>query len=180
MAAVIYHPAYREYSFGADHPFNPRRVDMTLDLVDSLGHPARPLEPPPATREEILDVHEEYYVRRVEELSLGRDVPDREEYGLDTPDTPAFPGMDRAARWHVGGTLHGARLICGGAARRVLQLGGGLHHARRNFASVSASTTTSRSPSGISRARGCGSCTWTSTSITETACSRSWTTIGAS
>ena len=135
MAAVIYHPAYREYSFGDDHPFSPLRVDMMLDLVESLGHPAHPLAPPPATREEILDVHEEYYVRRVEDLSEGRDVPDREDYGLDTPDTPAFPGMDRAARWHVGGTLHGARLICGGAARRVLQLGGGLHHARRNFAS---------------------------------------------
>jgi acetoin utilization protein AcuC len=42
--------------------------------------------------------------------------------------------MDRAARWLVGGALHGARLICAGE-KRVLQLGGGLHHARRNFAS---------------------------------------------
>ena len=135
MAAVIYHPAYREYSFGDDHPFHPRRVDMLLDLVASLGHPARTLAPRPATRAEVLDVHEEYYVRRVEELSAGKEVADREDYGLGTPDTPVFPGMDEAARWHVGGTLHGARMICGGTARRVLQLGGGLHHARRNFAS---------------------------------------------
>ena len=90
----------------------PRGHDARSRGLARAPRPARS-SPPPATREEILDVHEEYYVRRVEELSLGRDVPDREEYGLDTPDTPAFPGMDRAARWHVGGTLHGARLICG-------------------------------------------------------------------
>jgi acetoin utilization protein AcuC len=43
--------------------------------------------------------------------------------------------MDEAARWHVGGTLHAARLVAETGARRVLQLGGGLHHARRNTAS---------------------------------------------
>jgi acetoin utilization protein AcuC len=43
--------------------------------------------------------------------------------------------MDEAARWLVGGTLHAARLICEQGEKRVLQLGGGLHHARRNFAS---------------------------------------------
>jgi hypothetical protein len=42
--------------------------------------------------------------------------------------------MDEAARWQVGGTLAGARLICAGE-KRVLQLGGGLHHAQRNNAS---------------------------------------------
>ncbi|MGH9441410.1 MAG: acetoin utilization protein AcuC [Thermoanaerobaculia bacterium] len=135
MPSVIYRPEYREYAFGETHPFRPRRVDMTLDLLESLGHPLRFVEAPAATREEILDVHEDYYVRRVEDLSEGREVPDRRDYGLDTADTPAFLGMDRAARYHVGGTLHGARLITGGSSRRVLQLGGGLHHARRNFAS---------------------------------------------
>lgn len=135
MAAVIYHPAYRSYAFGENHPFRPLRVDMMLDLLEELGHPVRAVEPEPAGRSEILDVHEDYYVRRVEDLSTGREVPDRRDYGLDTPDTPAFPGMDAAARWLVGGTLAGARLIAEGSARRVLQLGGGLHHARRNFAS---------------------------------------------
>jgi acetoin utilization protein AcuC len=135
MASVIYHPEYRNYSFGDDHPFSPLRVEMTLDLLRELGHEVRASEPRPATREEILDVHADYYVRRVEALSAGEEVPDRREYGLDTPDTPAFPGMDAAARWHVGGTLAAARRICEEGERRVLQLGGGLHHARSNFAS---------------------------------------------
>jgi acetoin utilization protein AcuC len=135
MPSVIYHPAYRNYSFGDNHPFRPQRVDMTLDLLRELGQPVRAVEPEPASRADVLAVHEDYYVRRVEELSDGREVPDCQDYGLGTADTPAFPGMDEAARWHVGGTLLGARLICEQGEKRVLQLGGGLHHARRNFAS---------------------------------------------
>ena len=60
--------------------------------------------------------HEDYYVRRVEELSRGVGVDDAADYGLGTPDNPVFPGMDEAARWHVGGTLHAARLLPGGHA----------------------------------------------------------------
>jgi acetoin utilization protein AcuC len=135
MPSVVYHPAYREYAFGEDHPFSPVRVEMLLELLSALGHPVQPVEPVPATREEILGVHEDYYVRRVEQLSAGLEVPDSADYGLGTPDNPAFPGMDEAARWLVGGTLHAARLICEHGEKRVLQLGGGLHHARRNFAS---------------------------------------------
>jgi acetoin utilization protein AcuC len=135
VPSVIYAPAYRTYSFGDEHPFSPIRVDMTLDLLDALGHRVETVEPRAATREEILDVHADSYVRRVEELSAGAEVPDSKEYGLGTQDTPAFPGMDQAARWLVGGTLHGARLISERGERRVLQLGGGLHHARRAFAS---------------------------------------------
>jgi acetoin utilization protein AcuC len=135
MPSVIYHPAYRKYTFGDEHPFSPVRVDMTLDLLRELGHRVETIEPEPATPADVLGVHEDYYVRRVEELSAGREVPDRQEYGLGTPDTPVFLGMDEAARWHVGGTLAGARRICERAEKRVLQLGGGMHHARRNFAS---------------------------------------------
>jgi acetoin utilization protein AcuC len=134
MPAVIYHPDYRNYSFGENHSFSPLRVEMMLDLLESLGHRVDTIAPEPATDHEILDVHSDYYVRRVAALSAGEIVPDCEEYGLGTPDNPVFPGMDEAARLHVGGTLLGARMIDAGA-KRVLQLGGGLHHAQRNVAS---------------------------------------------
>ena len=135
MAAVIHHPAYADYSFGDNHPFSPLRVKMLLDLLVELGQPLQALVPEPATREDLLRVHEDYYVRRVERLAAGEAVPDAANYGLGTPDTPAFPGMDEAARWQVGGTLLGANLIWEGKQKRVLQLGGGLHHAQRNAAS---------------------------------------------
>ena len=135
MPSVIFSPAYRTYSFGEKHPFSPVRVDMTLDLIEALGHPVETVEPEPATREDLLTSHTDVYVRCVEEMSAGRHVPDAPTYGLGTQDTPAFPGMDEAARWLVGGTLHGARLIAEGTSKRVLQLGGGLHHAGRSLAS---------------------------------------------
>ncbi len=135
MAALIYDRAYRGYSFGDQHPFSPLRVDMVLDLLGVLGHEVRAVAPEPATRDDLLEVHDDYYVRRVETLSAGELVPDCQDYGLGTVDTPVFLGMDEAARWLVGGALHGARLICETGETRVLQLGGGLHHARQNFAS---------------------------------------------
>jgi acetoin utilization protein AcuC len=135
MPSVIFHPEYQKYAFGKEHPFNPVRIEMMLDLLRCVGHAPRMVAPECATREDILSVHEDYYVRRVEALSVGEDVPDSTDYGLGTPDNPSFAGMDEAARWQVGGTLHGARLICEQGEKRVLQLGGGLHHARRNCAS---------------------------------------------
>ena len=135
MSSLIYRPEYANYSFGEDHPFSPLRVRMALELLEALGHRVDATAPEPARREDLLSVHDDYYVDHVEALSAGRKVPDAQSYGLDTPDTPAFPGMDEAARWHVGGTLLGARQILEGTEKRVLQLGGGLHHARRNFAS---------------------------------------------
>jgi acetoin utilization protein AcuC len=43
--------------------------------------------------------------------------------------------MDAATRALVGGTLHAAQMVIAGDARRVLQLGGGLHHAQHGLAS---------------------------------------------
>ena len=135
MASVIFAPAYKTYSFGDEHPFSPVRIEMTLDLLAALGHRVETVEPRPATRAEVLDVHAEEYVRCVEAKSAAGASSGGPAFGLGTQDTPAFPGMDEAARWIVGGTLHGARLIASGRETRVLQLGGGLHHAGRSLGS---------------------------------------------
>lgn len=131
---VIYRDAYRLYDFGPGHPFSPVRLEMLTSLLEALGVWREPLAPPEATREEVLTVHSERLVKRVEAASRGERYPDLPEYGLGTGDTPVFPGMDRAARILVGGTLEGARRILAGK-RRVLQLGGGLHHAQYDRAS---------------------------------------------
>jgi acetoin utilization protein AcuC len=135
MPRVIYHPAYRGYDLGAEHPFSPARVDMVLDLLRSLGVAPELEAPEPAPAAALLAVHDEDYVRAVEAVSEGLDVPAAAALGLGTPDNPIVPGMAAAARWLVGGALHGARLIAAGEADLVLQLGGGMHHARRRLAS---------------------------------------------
>ena len=132
MAALIYRPDYAGYDFGPEHPFTPARLGMLLDLIRTLGVSVDPLAAPAATREEILTVHDEAYVAMVEALDRGEASPEAgQAFGLGTPDNPIFAGMDLAGRWLVGGTLQGARLLMEGRERRVLQLGGGLHHAQR-------------------------------------------------
>lgn len=134
MVTLIHRPEYAGYDFGPEHPFTPARLGMLLDLLRGLGAPIQPVAAPAATREEILTVHGEAYVAMVEALDRGEARTDAAHFGLGTPDNPIFPGMGLAARWVVGGTLHGARLLMDGADRRVLQLGGGMHHAQRDRA----------------------------------------------
>ncbi len=134
MTTLIHRPEYASYDFGPEHPFTPSRLAVLLDLLRCLGHPAAPVAAPAATREDILSVHDEAFVAMVEALDRGETRPEAERFGLGTPDNPIFPDMDLAARWLVGGALHGARMLMEGAETRVLQLGGGLHHAQRDRA----------------------------------------------
>ena len=134
MAALIHRPDYSGYDFGPEHPVTPMRLEMLLDLIRCLDHDVRPIAAPAATREDILTVHDEAYVAMVESLDQGNPNLEADRFGLGTPDNPIFPGMDLAARWLVGGTLHGARMLMTGQEQRALQLGGGLHHAQKDHA----------------------------------------------
>ena len=134
MATLIHRPEYAGYDFGPEHPFTPARLAMLMDLIRCLGHPVSAVAGPAATREDILTVHDEAYVAMVEALDRGEPRPEAQRYGLGTQDNPVFPGLDTAGRWLAGGALHGARLLIEGSETRVLQLGGGLHHAQRDRA----------------------------------------------
>ncbi len=135
MVTTVYAPEYALYDFGPAHPFTPLRQQMLLGLLEALGRAPACAAPAPATREEVLTAHDEAYVAAVEAASDGPARGQGGRFGLGTLDVPVMPHMDFAARTLAGGTLHGARLISEGAARRVLQLGGGLHHAQRAHAS---------------------------------------------
>ena len=135
MVPVVYSPRYLTYDFGPEHPFTPRRLEMLTSLLEALGERPLWIEPEPASREEVLKVHAERFVRRVEAASRGEGGAELAHYGLGTGDTPAFPGIDEAARALAGGTLEAVRRVATGKAPRALQLGGGLHHAQYDRAS---------------------------------------------
>ena len=135
MATLLFHDRYLDYNFGPEHPFSPVRQEMTIDLLDALGHPIDPVAPPVASHEDVRRGHSERFVGKVEAASDGTSPSKARSFGLNTGDVPVFEHMDSATRGLVGGTLHGARLIAEGDATRVLQLGGGLHHAREERAS---------------------------------------------
>jgi acetoin utilization protein AcuC len=134
VSALLYHDRYLDYDFGPGHPFRPVRQEMVVDLLAALGHPIDPVSPPAAERADVRRVHSERFVSLVEAASKGTPPPNAREFGLDTGDVPVFENMDAATRGLVGGTLHGARLLADGTATRVLQMGGGLHHARQEAA----------------------------------------------
>jgi len=134
-ATILFHDRYLDYDFGPEHPFSPVRQQMVVSLLDALGHPIDAVAPPVAARSDVRRVHSERLVSTVEAASDGTAPSEAWDYGLDTGDVPVFADMDAATRGLVGGTLHGAHLLAEREATRVLQLGGGLHHAHRGRAS---------------------------------------------
>ncbi|HYE57539.1 MAG TPA: acetoin utilization protein AcuC [Rhodothermales bacterium] len=136
MLTVLYHDAYLTYDFGPGHPFSPLRQRLLVSALEALGVARQGfVAPPMASRVDVLGVHDADFVEAIERASGGEQWAGMESYGLGTGDVPAFAGMDEATRVLVGGTLEGARRIAHAGARRVLTLGGGLHHAHRGYAS---------------------------------------------
>lgn len=136
--AFVYSDAFTRYKFTEDHPFNPKRLEMTLDLIHTLrlldGVPL--IEPVPATMEQLLAVHDSRYLDAVQRASLPDADPDSfAPWGLGTEDTPIFPGMHDASALVAGGTVQAAELVMSGKADHAINLAGGLHHAHRAQAS---------------------------------------------
>jgi acetoin utilization protein AcuC len=134
----VHDAALEEYGFGGDHPFNPVRLRMTIELCESLGlldgYPF--VAPEPATEEDLRTVHYASYVRRVQLAGRGEgNLEELMQYGLGTQDNPIFPDVHFACAHVVGGTLRAARLVMDGEAEHALSISGGLHHALRAKAS---------------------------------------------
>ena len=139
----VHDAALEAYSFGEGHPFNPLRVQMAIELCESLGllEGYTFIEPEPATDEDLTTVHYTSYVNRVKKASRGEndlnedDLEELRYYGLGTQDNPIFEGMHEASAHVVGATLQACRLVASGEAEHALCLAGGLHHAQHSAAS---------------------------------------------
>jgi len=120
------------YRFSPEHPLNPRRLQLTVELMHALhlleGDDVLLAPPRAATDAELLTVHAPEYVEAVK-----RARPDQ-RFGLGTDDVPVVAGMHEASAQIVGATLVAAELVMSGAARRAFNISGGLHHAHRSKA----------------------------------------------
>ncbi len=137
-AAFVHDPALEAYGFGGDHPFNPIRVRMTIELCEDSGLLAGfPfVGPDPATDEDLATVHSLSYVRSVQKAGRGEGDPiDLLGYGLGTQDNPIFPDVHRACAHVVGAVIGACRLVMNDEAEHALCVTGGLHHALRSKAS---------------------------------------------
>ena len=126
------------YRLSEDHPLQPLRVKLTVDLIHELGLDAEADVVPPraATDDEIGLCHSARYVQLVRRLSEGAPV-DREavEAGFGSSDNPVAPGMHAACAIVVGASLASAEAVHSGAALHAFNPAGGLHHAMRERAS---------------------------------------------
>lgn len=136
-ARFIFSPDLLHYHFHDEHPFNQRRLTLTLSLLRALHRIEEEQVIPPrmATDEELMLVHEPYYIEAVKKAGAqGESFPGL-PFGLGTEDVPIFPGMHEASAFAVGGALTAVDHVMEGRERHALHLGGGLHHAFRGRAS---------------------------------------------
>jgi acetoin utilization protein AcuC len=134
MCRVIYHPKYSMYNLGESHPFSPRRIEMLIELLKEWGVYSEPIEPIPINPNDLKAIHDEKYIEVIEKLSANISTDGAEAFGLGTSDNPIVEGMAEGARYQVGGSVLGAKLLIDNKADKVLQLGGGFHHAHQNLA----------------------------------------------
>ncbi|MDA8353307.1 MAG: acetoin utilization protein AcuC [Firmicutes bacterium] len=137
-ACFIYSDQYLRYHFGNGHPFNNKRLELTLDLIRSfdIGHPHFLRPPRIASDEELNRIHDLGYIETVKGADSGNIPRERlEAYGLGTGDNPLFPGIHEAASLIAGGTLEAVDGVMKRRFDHALNLAGGLHHALRGKAS---------------------------------------------
>lgn len=137
-AVFVYSPEQLGYKFSDTHPFNHKRLTLTMDLLRKINAldetaiiPARI-----ATDEELLLAHEAKYIEIVKKAGHGELRDNQgEPYGIGTEDTPIFENMHEASAQLVGGTLTAVDAVMQGQAEHALNLGGGLHHGFQGRAS---------------------------------------------
>lgn len=140
---IVYGPELASYDFGESHPLQPRRYQLTMLLLSTLGWLDSPEvkihKPRPATITELLAVHSYTYIRAVQiaqSIARGQhEAVNLETYGLGTSDNPLFPDMHEAAALYTGASIQAMQTVLDGRALHAYSPAGGQHHAHRSRAS---------------------------------------------
>ncbi|GAC1411993.1 MAG: acetoin utilization protein AcuC [Actinomycetota bacterium] len=139
-AAVVWDERLIAYNFGSQHPLQPVRVKLTIELARAFGVLDAPNVivhvPEAATRGELQLVHTAAYVDAVKRISDTCTTPfENYGWGIGIGDNPAFPGMHEASALVCGASLAAARLVHLGTVQHAFNPAGGLHHAMASRAS---------------------------------------------
>jgi len=140
--ALVYGEALMKHQLSDEHPLQPIRVKLAVDLIRSTGliEHSHLLPPRPATIAELELVHSAEYVELVRMLSdpkQRREVPPKaiDAAGYASADNPISDALHEGTSLVVGASLIAAEAIQGGAALHAFSPSGGLHHAHRDRAS---------------------------------------------
>ncbi|HXN79108.1 MAG TPA: acetoin utilization protein AcuC [Candidatus Dormibacteraeota bacterium] len=140
--ALVYGDELMKHHLSDQHPLQPIRVKLAMDLIRSTGliEHAHLLPPRRATIQQLELVHSRRYIELVRKLS---DPKQRDQVSPDEVDAAGFASADNpisdelheGAALVVGATLVAAQAIESGAALHAFSPSGGLHHAHRERAS---------------------------------------------
>lgn len=134
----MWHESFTDYNFGASHPMNPARLELTARLAKDFGlfdgDDVDVINPDVPDDEILLSVHTPEYVAAVRQASENPAAA-QARYGLGTEDDPAFPGIHEVSARIVAGTLAVTQGVWEGTYRHGVNFCGGLHHAMPNAAS---------------------------------------------
>jgi len=140
--ALVYGDALMKHHLSDEHPLQPIRVKLAVDLIKSTGliEHAHLLPPRSATVDELHLVHSPEYVDLVRKLS---DPAQRRHVspaaidaaGFASADNPISDELHEGTALVAGASLVAAEAIESGAALHAFSPSGGLHHAHRGRAS---------------------------------------------
>ena len=131
-AALVYTDELSRHVLSPNHPMRPARLGYMHQLMDASGLLACPAlrqeQPRPASRDEILRVHDPDYVEAVRVIGAGGIVPNMHEFGIGAGDNPPRPGMYDSTALTVGSTLVATELVMSGKVPVAFAPAGGVHH----------------------------------------------------
>jgi acetoin utilization protein AcuC len=126
---ITYHEKFQQYDLGVNHPFRGDRFVKAKAFFDEKGLSQSPntilIHPNPIERTQLLKVHREEYVDLICRLAeLGR------PYDIDTP---VSKNIVEALMFIIGGVVEAGTAVITGKAERAAALGGGFHHAGKDY-----------------------------------------------
>ena len=140
--ALVYGDALMKHHLSDEHPLQPIRVKLAVDLIKSTGliEHSHLVPPRAATIDELALVHSREYIDLVRKLSdpAGRRHVSPDEIdaaGFASADNPISDELHEGTSLVVGASMVAAEAIDSGAALHVFSPSGGLHHAHRDRAS---------------------------------------------
>jgi acetoin utilization protein AcuC len=139
--ALVYNPEIKNYHFGKIHPFKGERFEIFVNFLKNnlpdFKDCFEEILPQPAEDKNLKLAHSKEYIKVIEKSSKGIILPNILKYAspdnLD-PLTNYLPkGIDEPARIIAGTSLLSSELVFQGRFKKAVGIGGGLHHAKRNY-----------------------------------------------
>jgi acetoin utilization protein AcuC len=141
---ILYRDGLKEYDFGPGHPFRGSRAEVFIEFLKqhiAANGNYRILEAESATEDDLLLICRQDYIDFTKEyfkaanLGLGYPQSDLfyEYHSMDNKPIGKPGKLEGAARLVIGQARTACEQVQDGTYRKVISIGGGLHHAKPSY-----------------------------------------------